>query len=524
MTDPVSLRPFAALLPGIVAALPILLCRRRPNLREGVTFLAGAVQLAAAVSMLPATLDGAAVTTPEIALLPGVALQFRADALGLLFLILSSVLWLATSAYSVGYMRSLKYGHQTGYFAAFAVAAASAAGIALAANLVTFLICYEILTVSTWPLVLHLRKPRVLASGRAYLAYTLFAGQLLLGAVVWTAALAPGAGFTPGGFLAGSASDGALRVLFVLFLVGVGAKAAVFPLHGWLPAAMVAPTPVSALLHAVAVVKAGAFGMLRITGWVFGPDLMWALDLALPLALLAGGTILFASLRAMTEDHLKRRLAYSTVSQLSYIVLGGAIGSPLALAGAAFHIAAHGFLKITLFFCAGSVYAATGKDRISQLGGLGRIMPITFAAFAVGALGMAGFPFLPGFLSKWNLGLGGMDSGQHWVAALLATSGALNLAYYFPVLKTAVFEGSPAPRLPYGRTIVRAEELPPRPRLIEPTPWLWAPPVFAAAAALVLGLFPDFGPGFWSLAEAAAASVTDGARDLTALYRGGPSR
>ena len=496
MTEIISVRPFLAVLAGLAAALPILLCRRLPDLRESVTFAAGLVQLGAALSMLRPVLEGASVVSPPLPLLPGAVLQFRADPLGLLFLTLSSVLWVATSAYSVGYLRTLRYGHQTGYFAAFAVAAAAAAGIALAGNLITFLIFYEILTIATWPLVVHRRTAGVIGSGRAYLAYTLLAGQLLLGAAVWVSLIAPGADFTPGGFLMGTAGDGALRGLFTLLLIGVGAKAAIFPLHGWLPAAMVAPTPVSALLHAVAVVKAGAFGVLRLTGWVFGPELMRQLDLALPLALLAAGTILFASLRALGEDHLKRRLAYSTISQLSYIVLGGAIGTPLALAGAAFHIAAHGFLKITLFFCAGTVYAGAHKERISELRGLGRAMPITFAAFAVGALGMAGTPFLPGFLSKWNLALGSIQAGQTWVAAVLATSGLLNLAYYLPVLKTAVFEPGPYRSL------------------AEPTAWLWAPPALTALAALVLGVAPDSGAGFWSLAAAAAETVAEGGRRL----------
>ncbi len=504
MNEILSLKPLLAVGAGLAAAGPILLSARRPNLREGWTFLAAAVQLGAALSMLPAVFSGTVPLSPELPLLPGAALQFRADPLALLFLILSSILWTATSAYSVGYLRTLRSSHQTGYFAAFAVASASAAGIALAANPVTFLICYEVLTLATWPLVVHRRTPGVLGSGRSYLAYTLFAGQMLLGAVVWIAIIAPGAHFTPGGFLAGTADDGALRLLFALFLIGVGAKAAVFPLHGWLPAAMVAPTPVSALLHAVAVVKAGAFGTLRLTGWVFGPELMRDLGLSLPLALLAAGTILFASLRALGENHLKRRLAYSTISQLSYIVLGGAIGTPLALAGAAFHIAAHGFSKITLFFCAGSVYAATGKEYIRDLGGLGRAMPVTFGAFALGAFGMAGIPLLPGFIGKWNLALGGIAGGHAWVAALLVASGLLNLAYYLPILRIAVFES--------GRTE----------GIREPSLWLVAPPVFAALAAVVLGLAPDAGVRFWSLAESAARSVARGAPDLLAAIGGTP--
>ena len=504
MTEIVSLRPLLAVGAGLAVVLPILLSGRRPALREAWTFLAGAVQLGAALSMLPAAFGGAAHLSPALPLLPGMPLQFRADPLGLIFLTLSSILWLVTSSYSVGYLRTLGLKHQTGYFAAFAAAVAAAAGVALAANLVTFLICYEVLTLATWPLVIHKRTSGVLGSGRSYLAYTLIAGQLLLGAVVWAGTLAPGAQFTPGGFLAGTATDGALRLLFVLLLVGVGAKAAVFPLHGWLPAAMVAPTPVSALLHAVAVVKAGAFGMLRLTGWVFGPELMHDLGLSLPLALLAAGTILFASLRALGEDHLKRRLAYSTIGQLSYIVLGGAIGTPLALAGAAFHIVAHGFLKITLFFCAGSIYAATGREHISQLSGLGRKMPLTFAAFGIGALGMAGVPLLPGFISKWNVALGALSGDQVWVVVLLVVSGLLNLSYYLPILRIAVFEAG--------------DDRPVR----EPSAWLVAPPVFAALAAIVLGVAPDAGARFWFLATSAAQSVATGAPEFLTGLGGAP--
>ncbi len=491
----VSLAPLLAILPGLLAVVPILLSRRRPNLREGWTFAAAGLQLGAAIWMLGTVASGGVIETPALPLLPGAPLQFRADPLGVLFLTLASLLWLAAHPYSIGYLRSLKLGNQTGYFAAFSVAVAAAAGIALAANPITFLIFFEILTISTWPLVAHRRDaPGVLSASRSYLAYTLLAGQLLLAAVVWTGTLAPGATFTPGGFLAGTAGDGALRALFLLFLVGVGAKAAILSLHPWLPRAMVAPTPVSALLHAVAVVKAGAFGVLRVTGWTFGPELMRDLGVALPLALLAALTILFASARALGEGHLKRRLAWSTVSQLSYIVLGGALGAPLALAGAAFHIAAHGFMKITLFFCAGAVYAATGLERIRDLRGLGRAMPVTFAAFTIGALGMAGLPLLPGFLSKWNLAMGGLGAGQPWVVPLLLTSGLLNLAYYVPVLRVAWFE-SP-------ERDVRA-----------PSWWLAGPPAATALVALILGLFPDFGARFWSLAWMAAreAAVRGGA-------------
>ena len=504
MNEILSLRPLLAVGAGIAAALPILLCGKRPNLRESWTFLAAALQLGAALSMLPAAIGGAAHLSPALPLLPGAALQFRADPLALVFLILSSILWTATSAYSVGYLRTVRLSHQTGYFASFAVAAAAAAGIALAANLVTFLICYEVLTLATWPLVVHRRTPAVLGSGRSYLAYTLLAGQLLLGAVVWAGILAPGADFTPGGFLAGTAGDGALRVLFVLFLIGVGAKAAVFPLHGWLPAAMVAPTPVSALLHGGRGGEGGRFrdapvDRLGLRTRVDGGSG------AQPAARPARGRhhpLRFPPRVGRGPPETPAGLLDRQPTQLHRA--RGALGTPLALAGAAFHIAAHGFMKITLFFCAGSVYAATGKERIPDLAGLGRAMPITFGAFAVGALGMAGIPLLPGFLGKWNIALGGIGAGQTWVAALLVTSGLLNLAYYLPILRIAFFEGG-------------------HPRGVsEPSSWLVAPPALAALAAIILGVAPNAGVRFWFLAEQAAQSVLRGAPDLLARFGGAP--
>ncbi len=490
--------PFIAVGLGLVAALGIFHARRYPALRETWTFMAAGFQLVTAVMMARYALAGFILVTPELPFLPGAGIQFRADPLGVLFLTLASLLWLVTSIYSASYVRTLQMRHRAGFFAAFAVSASAAATIALAANPLTFLIGFEALTLATWPLVVHKRSAKVLRSGRAYLAYTLLGGQLLFAAVAWAAEIAPGAGFTPGGFLSGAAGDTALRILFVLFLVGVGTKAAVLPLHAWLPAAMVAPTPVSALLHAVAVVKAGAFGVLRVTGWVFGPDLMADLGLDIALAALAGATILFASVRALGEDHIKRRLAYSTVSQLSYIVLGAAIGTPLAIAGAAFHIVAHGFMKITLFLSAGVIQVATGKSRISELAGLGRRLPLVFLCFGLGGLGMAGIPLLPGFLSKWNIALGGVRAGEMWVPVLLVASGVLNLAYFLPIVRIAVFEPGPGGRVS------------------RPSAWLLAPPLFAIGCALVLGVAPDAGPWFWSLAHAAALSVADGGAESLA--------
>ena len=326
-------RPLLAILVSLVAAGAILLSDRRPNLRETWTFIAAGIKLLLVLSLLPHVLEQDVIEVAYIELVPGLALHLRADLFGLIFAILASSLWLVTTIYSIGYMRHGHYGDQTGYFACFAVCVSSALGIAFSANLITFFVFYEILTLATYPLVAHDRTGEAISGGRKYLGYTLGAGQLLLIAIVGIHLIAPDAGFTPGGFLEGKASTGILALLFVLSIIGVGVKAAIMPLHSWLPSAMVAPTPVSALLHAVAVVKAGTFGCVRMVHYVFGIDLLRSMNADVLLALAASATIIVASIRALGEQNLKRRLAYSTVSQLSYIVLGAAIGSAARLSG-----------------------------------------------------------------------------------------------------------------------------------------------------------------------------------------------
>ena len=484
-------RPLAAVLVSLVAAGLIWVFGRRPVLRESCTFGAGIIKLALIASMLPVVLDGGVVESSRLSLLPGVCLHLHADPLGLLFAFVASTLWLLTSVYSVGYMRAGGYDNQTGYFSSFAVCVSATIGLAFAANLLTFFLFYEVLTLATYPLVAHNRTSEARAGGRTYLVYTLTAGQALLLAVVWTQSLAPGGEFRPGGLLPSGLPAGTVIGLFALFIVGVGVKAAIMPLHGWLPAAMVAPTPVSALLHAVAVVKAGVFGCLRVVGYVFGVDLLREVGADAVLAGLAVTTILFGSLRALGETNLKRRLAYSTIGQLSYIVLGAAIGSVAALTGAMFHIAAHGFMKITMFFCAGAIHTESHRDDVSQLGGLGRQMPVTMTAFAIGAAGLAGTPLLAGFVSKWNLGLGALAAGQGVFIVVLVTSGLLNLAYFVPIIYDAFF-------LP-----AHGEVTPERFAIT-------APLVATAVVALLLGIMPDVGVGFYRLAASAAMSVVAG--------------
>ena len=484
-------RPLAAVLVSLAAAGLVRVFGSRPTLREGCTFGAGIIKLALVVSMLPVVLDGGVVESLQLSLLPGLSLHLRADPLGLLFALVASTLWLITSVYSVGYMRAGGYDNQTGYFSSFAVCMSATIGLAFAANLLTFFLFYELLTLATYPLVAHNRTPEARAGGRTYLVYTLVAGQALLLAVVWTQSLAPGGEFRPGGLLPPGTPSGTVTGLFALFIIGVGVKAAIMPLHGWLPAAMVAPTPVSALLHAVAVVKAGVFGCLRVVGYVFGVDLLREVGADTVLAALAATTILFSSLRALGETNLKRRLAYSTAGQLSYIVLGAAVGSVAALTGAMFHIAAHGFMKITMFFCAGAIHTESHRDDVSQFGGLGRQMPVTMTAFAVAAAGLAGTPLLAGFISKWNLGLGALAAGQGVFILVLVTSGLLNLAYFFPIVYDAFF-------MPAHGEVTRERFA------------ITAPLVATAVVVLLLGIMPDVGFSFLRLAASAATSVVAG--------------
>jgi multicomponent Na+:H+ antiporter subunit D len=483
-----SALPALALLPSGLAALLIVLSRRRPAVREAWSVLAALVQTAVVALMVPPALSGETLAWAPLSLVEGSPLALRADPMGVLFAALASALWVLTTVYSIGYTRALAEPRQTRYFACFALALFSTVGVALAGNLVTFFAFFELLTVTTYPLVVHRGTPEAARAGRVYLAYTLTGGAALLGAVAATQALAGRTDFVPGGLLAGvPAPPWALWTLFVLFVVGCGVKAAVVPLHTWLPVAMIAPTPVSALLHAVAVVKAGVFGLARVAGFVFGPAVLDGLGAATLLGAVAGATVLLASLAALRQDNLKRLLAFSTVGQLSYIVLGLAIGDPVAFTGAILHIASHGLLKITLFFCAGAVHVAAHHERVSELDGVGFRMPWTMGAFAVAAFLLAGLPPGLAFASKWRLLLGAAE-GRAWAAvAVLSASTLLNLGYFVPVVLRA-FRGRPA-----GPT----REAPPA---------MLVPLLLTAAAALGLGLLPRSG-GLLSLAESAARGV-----------------
>lgn len=488
-----SWQPLLAVLVSLLAAVLILCSGRSPNLREAWTILASLAKFALILSMLPEVLDGRYPALTLFTISPGISLSLKADPLGMLFALSASLLWILTSFYSIGYLRSLSEHKQTRYFASFAVCLSSTIGIAFAANLLTFVLFYEILTIATYPLVIHQESPEAIAAGRKYLAYLLTGGVALLVAVALTQMVAGSGDFFPGGFLPESAGWTRLGWLFLLFVVGVGTKSALMPLHSWLPSAMIAPTPVSALLHAVAVVKAGVFGFARIIGFVFGPDLAAQLGASNLLAWLAGATILLASLLAMAQDNLKLRLAYSTVGHLSYIVLGTVLLSPNAWLGGLFHIAAHGAMKITLFFCAGAIYVKTHREKISELDGIGVQMPVTMGAFALASLGLAGLPPIVGFVSKWYLAWGAMESQQPIFLALLLLSGVLNAGYFFPIVIRAFFRSS--------ATFKKFDEAP----LL-----MLVPLVLTAALSFLLGLFPNGVFQLYRLAWVVAVSVMNG--------------
>ncbi|WP_372480591.1 cation:proton antiporter [Halomicrobium sp. HM KBTZ05] len=441
MIDP-SLRPVLAILASLLAIPLIFATSSRRNLREGVTIAAALTKFGLIASLVPSVVWGGETHEASLfTLASGIELALEVDALGLLFGLLASLLWIVTSFYSIGYMRGLDEHAQTRYFASFAASLAAAVGVAFASNLLTLFVFYELLTVATYPLVTHDETDEARAAGRKYLTYTFGGGVAVLAGTVLLYAATGTTAFTPGGIAELATTDPTIaRAIFALLVTGFGVKAALMPMHSWLPDAMVAPTPVSGLLHAVAVVKSGVFGLARVILDVFGPETVESLGVGLPLAVVATATLLIASIIALGRDNLKRRLAYSTISQLSYIVLGLALLRENALIGGLLHIPAHAFMKLTLFFCAGAIHVETHTDDISDMAGIGRRMPLTMAAFAVASAGMAGIPLLAGFVSKWYIVIGAIEGGGWFFAGALLLSGVLNIGYFWPVVYQAYFE------------------------------------------------------------------------------------
>ena len=428
-----------ALAAPLAGAVLIAALHRTPNLRETATLVTAAALFLLVASLTPQVLEGARPALTLIEVMPGLALYFEIEPLGMLFALVASGLWIVNSLYSIGYMRRNGEAHQTRFYVCFAVALASAIGIAFAGNLLTLFVFYEALTLVTYPLVTHAGTDEARRAGRVYLGVLVSTSIVfLLVAIIWTWQLAGTIEFERGGLLGSDIDAVTVAVLLALYVFGIG-KAAVMPFHRWLPAAMVAPTPVSALLHAVAVVKAGVFAIVKVIVYVFGVERLAAIDTIAWLPYLAGFTIIAASIVALRSDNLKRRLAYSTVSQLSYVVLAAALLTPLSIVGAALHIAAHAFSKITLFFAAGAIYTAAHKTEVSELAGIGRRMPVTMGAFTIGALSLIGVPPAVGFMSKWLILQGAVQSGQYFALAVILVSTLLNAAYFLPIVHAAFF-------------------------------------------------------------------------------------
>lgn len=458
------------------------------RLRTGLNLAGAGLKLVLVAGLLSGVLQGHSYQW-SLTMAPGIVFSLGADPNSVFFAVLSTVLWFLTTLYAVGYLEDSP--NRSRFFGFFSLCVTATTGIALSANLITFLTFYELLTVATFPLVVHRGTGESMRAGKVYLAYTFGGGAALLLAVAWLESIAGPVAFTEGGALSGVVAEhpAELRFLFFLFVAGLGVKAALVPLHGWLPKAMVAPAPVSSLLHAVAVVKAGAFGLVRLVYDVYGIETARDLDVLAPLAWLAALTIVWGSLRALFQDELKKRLAYSTVSQVSYIALGVSIFGPLATIGGIVHLVHQGIMKITLFFGAGNYAETLGIHRVSEMNGVGKRMPWTSATFTVGALGMIGVPPLAGYISKFYLQEGAVAAGEDWVVLVLGASSLLNAAYFLPILYRTWFR-SPSTPWPRERDFGRWE-----------THWmLLLPPLFTGALVVLAGLLSEasFSPLAWA--------------------------
>jgi multicomponent Na+:H+ antiporter subunit D len=472
-----------------LAPLAILVTGRNQNLRETVSFVAGSITAIIMLSFAPAVLSGVIYRYELFHIYPGLTVAFAVDGLGFIFAFIAPFLWVFATSYNIGYMRSLKEHAQTRYYFCFAVAILGAVGVALAANVFTLYLFYEIISVFTYPLVAHHQDEEGFYGAKKYLVYLMGTSKLfLLPAMILTYVLAGTLDFPLGDIKSGifspevvSLHPNLVRLTYVLFIAGL-AKAALMPFHNWLPSAMVAPTPVSALLHAVAVVKAGVFSVSRIILSGFGTETMTTLGLSLPTAYLAAFTIVVASLIALTKDDIKARLAYSTVSQLSYVIIGVALAAPMAVQGGLMHIGNHAFSKITLFFGAGAIFVASHLKSIKKMNGLGRRMPWTFGAFGLASLSMIGIPPVSGFASKWYLVNGAIDQGQMVLLIALLCSTALNAGYFVPIFYRAFFL-APDP----DANIEQYKEAPLT---------MVVPLVFTSLVSVALGVYPQLFQSF----------------------------
>ena len=472
-----TLYPVYAVLTSLIAIIPISLSGNSENKREFFTFAAAAIKVGLVFAMLPTILGGDTISYTLVSIIPGLSIAFKVDAFGILFAIIASCLWIVTTIYSIGYMRSLKEHAQTRFFACFALALSATLGVAFSANLLTLYLFYELLSLSTYPLVTHHQDKEARSGGRKYLMYLMGTSiGLALPAILIVFALTGTLDFVQGGlFQTGVPVGVLLPILIILFLYGFG-KAGLMPLHSWLPGAMVAPTPVSSLLHAVAVVKVGVFCVIRVITGIFGTEFLTFTNMVPLITYIAGFTVITASLIALSQDNLKRRLAFSTIGQLAYIIMGVGLASELGVIGGVTHIAMHAFGKITLFFCAGAIYVATGQKYISKMVGIGKRMPLTMAAFFIGSLSVIGIPPTGGFISKWMMLQGALQADMFWIMVIYLVSSFLNACYFFPIVYKAFFCTKEASQ--YEDKVKEAPK------------WCLVPPLITATCSVLLFFFP----------------------------------
>lgn len=448
------MNPVWTILPPL-AVIPFIIIfgEKRSNARESAIIIAGAVLFLLNYLIYQNLTDNQPSMTAGFRIMPGLSVEFSAEPIGVMFGLMASFLWVITTVYSIGYMRGHDEQHQSRFYCCFAVALSAVMAVSYSGNLLTLFIAYEVLSLSTYPLVTHSGTEKAKQAGRIYLGMLMGTSFIfLLPAIIWTYSLTGTLDFTPGGvFSTENATYGQMGIILILFVFGIS-KAAVMPFHKWLPRAMVAPTPVSALLHAVAVVKTGVFSILKISVYIFGVDKLNGSDAVNFLLVFAAATILLASLMAIRQNNLKARLAYSTVSQLSYIVMAALIASQLSAMSGSFHIVTHAFAKITLFFCAGVILVAVHKTEISDLDGLGKTMPVTMAAFLIASIGIIGIPPVAGFWSKLMLAQSTVQTDQVWLLIVLMVSTLLNIAYLMPIPIRAFFR---PPRTSNGQTTLK---------------------------------------------------------------------
>ena len=432
------------LITPFIGALLILFIRATWVSHELISLLTGIALIFQIVILVPDILSGYVPFTTLATPIPGVPIALNLEPLGLIFALVSSILWVTTTIYSMGYMAKHPGQNIKRFYVCFCIAIGSALGVALSENLLTLFLFYELLTISTYPLVTYNVSDESKKAGRTYLGILIGTSMaFFLIAIIWTWNITGTTSFVRGGILENKTSGLIAGLLYTLFAFGIG-KAALMPFHHWLPAAMVAPTPVSALLHAVAVVKTGVFAILKITIYIFGTEFLSQSNITAPVLWVGAITIVLASLIALSQNNLKRRLAYSTISQLSYVIVGSAMASATSIVGATLHIVTHATGKITLFFCAGAILIAANKKNIDELNGIGRRMPITMSAFFLASISIAGLPPMSGFWGKWYITLGAIDSGHGLIIGVLILSTLLNIAYLLPISFRAFFlDGSP---------------------------------------------------------------------------------